>query len=32
MIFEGLDTILSETFKDKIWNMIYKRYKTYENL
>lgn len=32
IIFEGLETILSEAFIDKIWNMIYKRYKIYENL
>ena len=32
VIFKGLQTILSETFRDKIWNMIYKRYKIYENL
>lgn len=32
MIFDGLETILSEAFRDKIWNMIYKRYKIYENL
>ena len=32
MIFDGLETILSEAFRDKIWNMIYERYKIYENL
>ena len=32
IIFEGLETILSEVFIDKIWNMIYERYKVYENL
>lgn len=31
-IFEGLEDILSKTFIDKIWDMIYKRYKIYENL
>lgn len=32
IIFGGLETILSEVFIDKIWNMIYERYKVYENL
>lgn len=32
VIFEGLEDILSDTFKDKIWNMIYERYKIYESL
>lgn len=32
IIFDGLETILSEVFMDKIWNMIYERYKVYENL
>lgn len=32
IIFEGLDNILSDVFMDKIWNMIYERYKIYENL
>ena len=32
IIFEGLETLLSDVFMDKIWNMIYERYKIYENL
>lgn len=32
IIFEGLENILSDIFVDKIWNMIYERYKIYENL
>ncbi len=32
VIFEGLTDILSEVFIDQIWNMIYERYKYYENL
>ena len=32
ILFEGLETILSNVFIDKIWNMIYERYKVYENL
>lgn len=32
IIFEGLEDVLSETFIDKIWNMIFERYKIYENL
>lgn len=32
IIFEGMETILSEVFIEKIWNMIYGRYKIYENL
>lgn len=31
-IFNGLDNIISQTFIDNIWNMIYERYKIYENL
>ncbi len=31
-IFDGLEDILSSTFIDKIWEMIYTRYCTYENL
>ena len=31
-IFDGLEDILSETFIDKIWRMIYERYQVYENL
>ncbi|MCQ2522530.1 MAG: hypothetical protein MJ105_09160 [Lachnospiraceae bacterium] len=31
-IFEGLENILSETFIDKIWEMIYERYQIYEKL
>lgn len=32
IIFHGLEGILSQTFIDKIWTMIYERYKVYENL
>lgn len=32
ILFEGLENILSDIFIDKIWNMIYERYKIYENL
>lgn len=32
IIFEGLETLLSDVFMDKIWNMIYERYQVYENL
>ncbi len=32
IIFEGLQGILSDVFIEKIWNMIYERYKVYENL
>lgn len=32
IIFEGLENILSDVFIDKIWNMIYERYKIYENI
>ena len=32
IIFEGMDNILSVIFINKIWNMIYERYKIYENL
>lgn len=31
-IFEGLENVLSEVFRDKIWKMIYERYEIYENL
>ena len=31
-LFEGLEGILSETFIEKIWQMIYKRYEIYENI
>ena len=31
IIFEGLETILSDVFIEKIWNMIYERYKVYED-
>ena len=27
-----LETLLSDVFMDKIWNMIYERYQVYENL
>lgn len=30
-IFDGIENILSEVFIDRIWNMIYERYKVYEN-
>lgn len=32
IIFEGLNGILSDTFADKIWSMIYERYKHYEDI
>ena len=32
ILFEGLTSALPEIFIDKIWNMIYERYKIYENL
>lgn len=32
ILFEGLSSVLPEIFIDKIWNMIYERYKIYENL
>ena len=32
IIFQGIENILSEIYIDKIWNMIYERYKVYENL
>ena len=32
VLFEGLEDILSETFRNQIWDMIYERYKIYENL
>lgn len=32
IIFEGLDGVLSDKHIDKIWNMIYERYKIYESL
>lgn len=31
-IFDGLQDIVSDKFIDKAWNMIYERYKIYENL
>ena len=31
-IFYGLENVISDVFIDKIWNMIYERYKIYENL
>lgn len=31
-LFDGIDGILPEIYYERIWNMIYKRYKTYENL
>lgn len=32
IIFAGLENILPDIFIDKIWNMIFERYKIYENL
>jgi hypothetical protein len=32
ILFKDLEGILSETFIDRIWNMIYERYQLYENL
>ncbi len=32
ILFEGLDGILSPAFLSAIWNMIYERYRIYENL
>ena len=31
-IFDGLRGVVSDVFIDTVWNMIYKRYKVYENL
>lgn len=31
-LFDGLQDVLSEVFIDRIWNMIFKRYKIYEML
>ncbi len=31
-IFENMQGILPEKFLDKVWNMIYMRYKVYESL
>ena len=31
-IFDGLQDIVSDKFIEKAWNMIYERYKIYENL
>ena len=31
-IFAGMENVLSDVFIEKIWNMIYERYKIYENL
>ena len=31
-IFDGLRGIVSDVFIDTVWNMIYERYKVYENL
>ena len=31
-LFDGLDDILSKTFRDQIWKMIYERYRIYEDL
>ncbi len=32
IIFEGLDGVISDKHIDKIWNMIFERYKIYESL
>ena len=32
VLFEGLSGIMSQVFLDRIWDMIYSRYKYYENL
>lgn len=32
ILFEGLDGIISVSFIDKVWSMIYERYQIYENL
>lgn len=32
IIFEGLEHILSDTFREQIWKMIYGRYKIYEDI
>ena len=32
IVFAGMENILSDIFIDRIWNMIYERYKIYENL
>ncbi|WP_066738222.1 hypothetical protein [Butyrivibrio sp. AE2032] len=32
VLFEGLEEVLSKTFMDRIWDMIYERYQIYENL
>ncbi len=32
ILFENLDGIISDIFMDRIWQMIYERYKIYENL
>lgn len=32
VLFKGLEDVLSDTFRNKIWDMIWSRYKTYENL
>ena len=31
-LFEDLDEVLDKTYQDKIWEMIYKRWKVYEDL
>lgn len=31
-IFEGLDNVISEIHRDKVWEMIMKRYQNYENI
>ena len=30
--FDGLENALSGVFREKIWQMIYERYKHYENI
>jgi len=32
VLLEGLDDILSETYREQIWKMLYERYKIYETL
>lgn len=29
-LFDGLDDVISDTFAERIWTMIYERYKVYE--
>ena len=32
VILDGLTSVMSEVFMEKIWKMIYERYEIYENL